>query len=193
MSFGGAITSIGKTIDDVIEVTVSSAGKAGSMTVKMTPETLKGLKSLDDLPKANSIFQGLKVTGVTLKDGTKYVAKVGDGGLKLSPVDKTTVTPAVAKSIDELQASVGPGSKVMDAGKAVAGQVTFTRVAIVTAGVIVAVVLLKDGSGEKIAENLANTTMKLLEPFLPSLLSIFIPICLSLFMAGSAMAMFQML
>lgn len=86
-----------------------------------------------------------------------------------------------------------PGSRLVDAGKTVVGQVTWTRVAIVTGVVVTAVILIDPSTGQKMAEAGANAGMAIMTPFIPSIIFSCILLCLLLSLGfGGYMVMQQM-
>ena len=120
----------------------------------------------------------------------KVVPDLGDKIEFTKAVQTNNMSAAAKSSLDEIAAAY-PGSKLADAGKYVTKQITFTRVAVVTGGVIVAIILIDPETGQKMAENTAAAAGAFVQPFIPSLLSSCIPLCLLLSMAAAAMMMFQ--
>lgn len=150
-----------------------------------------GGRVVDDIPVAPGAQPGVKAPGTVVGSGASGVIKHGDKvDDAIQPVSTTNMSAAAKSSVDEI-AAANPGSKLADAGKKVVGQVTFTRVAVVTGGVVVAVILIDPDSGQKIAENTAAATAAFVQPFIPSLLSSCIPLSTLMSMAVVAMMMFQ--
>jgi len=186
---GGAGAGIREGAESGVQ---AGAKQVDDVALKLSPEQMVGIKNIKDLPKAVAkLGPDLKVVGFQMKNGDMIIYRVGDKVDNIVPMTKEGLTPAAASSLDDL-AKKTPGSTLVNAGKAVKGQITFTRVAIVAGGTIAAIILLDDDSGEQIAENLAETTMAFVQPFLPSLLSSLIPLCLLLSFAAAAMVMFKM-
>jgi hypothetical protein len=191
----GAKTGIKEGVESGVKVGAAAGSKQiddAVKAIKLSPEQMVGIKNIQAFPKAiDALGPGLKVQGFQLKNGGTIIYKAGDKVDNVIPMTKEGLSPAAASSLDDL-AKKTPGSTLVNAGKAVKGQITFTRVAVVAGGTIAAVILIDDDSGEKIAENLAETTLAFIEPFLPSLLSSLIPLCLLLSFAAAAMVMFKM-
>ena len=134
--------------------------------------------------------------GTTFKlgtsQGTGVFVKIGDTvptGVKA--IDVTGFSAAGREGLESI-AKQYPGSRLVDAGKAIKGQITWTRVAIVSGLVLVAVILINPETGERISEAVLGAGAAVLSPFIPSLVfSCFCILCLFSLGFGGYMMMKQ--
>jgi len=134
--------------------------------------------------------------GTTFKlgtsQGTGVFVKLGDtvpAGVKA--IDAAGFSAAGREGLESI-AKQYPGSRLVDAGKAVKGQITWTRVAVVSGFVLIAVILINPETGVKISEAVLSAGTAVLSPFIPSLVfSCFCILCLFSLGSGGYMMMQQ--
>lgn len=100
------------------------------------------------------------------------------------------MSPAARKNLEEVK-SAFKSDMLYDGGNVSGGGVSWKKVLVVTGGVVVAIVLIDPSTGAAIGSRIAGTATQLVEPFIPSMLSVMIPCCLLLSSALAAIGIMQ--
>lgn len=82
-------------------------------------------------------------------------------------------------------------TSIVDGGKIVANNITWTRAGIVAGGVVVAVILIDPNSGAAIGQGIGNIGAGLMQPLIPSLVSLGLPLSFSVSIGLAMMMMMQ--
>lgn len=101
-------------------------------------------------------------------------------------LDTSGMSATARRNIDEIK-RLYKADMVVDGGTTAGGGVTWKKVLFVAGGVIVVIILIDPETGNLIGKKVADAGVNLVEPFIPSILSVMIPCCL---LVSSALAAF---
>jgi hypothetical protein len=161
---GAGASKIGKQIDDI----PGTGGSGGSITFRQVdnPDTLiRQVKEVN--PNAFSMTKENKV----------IISREGFSDTAWSNLQN------IAKQYN--------ATSIVDGGKVVANNITWTRAGIVAGGVVVAVILIDPLSGAAIGQGIGNIGSGIIQPLIPSLVSLGLPLSFSVSIGLAMMMMMQ--
>lgn len=164
-TMGASASKIGKGIDDI-----PGTGGAGTAAI-----TVRGVDNPDIL--------------------IRQVKEVNPNAFTMTKENKVIVSREgfsdAAWSNLQSMAKQYNATSIVDGGKVVANNVTWTRVGIVAGGAVVAVLLIDPSTGAAIGQGISNIGAGFIQPLIPSLVSLGLPLSFSVSIGLAMMMMMK--